>query len=186
MLQWRSHVLQPNKLMKKESCAATEHLTFPETPVQKTQMAVRVENLEISNKNKYAVRRGVLKSGSKMETFTPWQPARPFPWTCLVLVWLQLGCLKVFAAKADPKEAELRGAGSSTVRWAVPDSGKELAEGQLDSESPRHLWCFQPALLQGCPLLLHQLIDTHSGDSEPSKQGYHSSAYSVWESGAKK
>lgn len=123
-------------------------------------MAVRVENLEISNKNKYAVRRGVLKSGSKMETFTPRQPARPFPWTCLVLVWLQLGCLKVFAAKADPKEAELRGAGSSTVRWAVPDSGKEPAEGQLDSESPRRLRCFQPALLQGCPLLLHRLILT--------------------------
>ena len=75
----RSHVLQPNKLRKKESCAVTGHLTFPETPVQKTQMAVRVENLEISNKNKYAVRRGVLKSGSKMETFTPRQPARPFP-----------------------------------------------------------------------------------------------------------
>lgn len=55
-------MLQSNRLIKKESCALTGHLTFPETPVQKTQMAVRVENLEISNKNKYAVRRGVLKS----------------------------------------------------------------------------------------------------------------------------
>ena len=55
-------MLRSKRLIKKESCAVTGHLTFPETPVQKTQMAVRAENLEISNKNKYAVRRGVLKS----------------------------------------------------------------------------------------------------------------------------
>lgn len=45
-----------------KSCAMTAHLTFPEVLVQKIQMAARVKNLEISNKNLCAMRLGILKS----------------------------------------------------------------------------------------------------------------------------
>lgn len=43
----------------------TEHFTFSEPLVHKTQMIARVANLEISNKNQYAIRIGVLKSALK-------------------------------------------------------------------------------------------------------------------------
>lgn len=45
-----------------EKLCGTEHLTFPEALVQKTEMAAGVDKLEISNKNQFAVRIGVPKS----------------------------------------------------------------------------------------------------------------------------
>lgn len=156
----------------------TKHLTFLKALVPNTQVTVRLENLEKSNKTDMQ-RLGVLYNGN----ICSMKAGRAFAQNHLVLflVWLQLGHLEASKATADPKGARREGTGLVPAAAAMPDSREETARGQRVQKDPG-CWGTQPAPLQGHLLTLHKLVHINTGNSEPPKNVYVSSTYSVEES----
>lgn len=160
----------------------TKHLIFLKALIPKTQVTVRLENLEKSNKTNMQ-RLGVLKPWLYNGNIRSMKAGRAFAQNRLVLllVWLQLGHLEASKAMTDPKGARWEGTGLVPAAATMPDSGEETARGQRVQKDPG-CWGTQPAPLQGHRLPLHKLVHINTGNSEPPKNVYVSSTYSVEES----